>query len=103
MIELNAELLIGRKVCDVDGEEVGRIEEFEIERDGKACLLDAYRIGASAVIDRLSAWSLIRPIGKFLRARRIFIVYRVPWQEMDLSDPDHPKLRISKSDLRHAK
>ena len=102
MIEINAELLLGRKVHDVNVEKVGRIEEFQVERGDNACLVKAYLIGTSAVIDRLSAWTLIRPIAKSLR-NRAFSVYHVPWEEMDLTDPEHPKLRISKSELRHAK
>jgi sporulation protein YlmC with PRC-barrel domain len=103
MIETNAELLLGRKVRDINGEKVGRIEEFDVERGDKACMVEAYMIGASGVIDRLSAWSLIRPIAKLLRRRHVFSAYRVPWEEMDLSDPEHPRLRIAKGDLRHAK
>lgn len=103
MIEINAELLIGRKVHDINGEKVGRIEEFDVERGDKACTVEAYLIGASGVIDRLSAWSLIRPIARLLRPHHVLSVYRVPWDEMDLSDPQHPKLRIVKGDLRHAK
>jgi sporulation protein YlmC with PRC-barrel domain len=102
VIELNAELLLGRKVRDVNGESVGRIEEFQIEREENACLVEAYLVGTSALIDRLSAWTLIRPIAKSLTGR-LFSVYHVPWEEMDLTDPEHPKLRIMKSELRHAK
>jgi sporulation protein YlmC with PRC-barrel domain len=102
VIEINVELLLGRKVHDVNGEKVGRIEEFQVERGDNACLVKAYLIGTSAVIDRLSAWTLIRPIARSLRNRALS-VYHVPWEEMDLTDPEHPKLRISKSELRHAK
>jgi len=102
-VELNIEHLLGRKVCDVDGNDVGRIEEFRVERDGKRCLLEAYLIGASALVQRLSAWTLVRPINRFLHGRSFYSIYRVPWQDMDLSDPHHPRLRISKRDLRHAK
>jgi hypothetical protein len=102
-MELNVELLLGTKVCDVDGNPVGRIEEFRVERDGKSCLVEAYLIGTSAVIQRLSAWTLVRPIERFLNTRKIYTVYRIPWQDMDLSDPHHPRLRIAKRDLRHAK
>jgi sporulation protein YlmC with PRC-barrel domain len=102
-MEVNVELLLGKKVRDVDGEDVGRIEEFHVERDAKACLLIAYLIGASALVERLSAWTLVRPIGQFLRGRKLYSVYRVPWADMDLSDPDHPKLRTARRDLRHAK
>jgi sporulation protein YlmC with PRC-barrel domain len=103
MIEINAELLLGRKVHDTNGEKVGRIEEFDVERGDKSCLVEAYVIGAAGVIDRLSAWSLIRPIARLLRKRHAFSAYRVSWEEMDLTDPEHPKLRIAKGDLRHAK
>jgi hypothetical protein len=102
-MEINVELLLGRKVHDVDGDDVGRIEEFRVERDDKSCFVEAYLIGTSAVIQRLSAWTLVRPIERFLNARKIYTMYRIPWQDMDLSDPHHPRLRTKKRDLRHAK
>ncbi len=102
-MEINVELLIGTKVRDVDGKDVGRIEEIRVERDEKACLVDAYLIGASALMERLSAWTLVRPIGRFLHSRSFYSLYRVPWQDMDLRDPSHPRLRIAERDLRHAK
>jgi hypothetical protein len=102
-MEINVELLIGRKVHDVDGENVGRIEEFKFERDDKSCVLDSYLIGSSALIERLAAWTLVRPIGRALNTRRVYSLYQVPWQDMDLSDPQRPRLRIAKRDLRHAK
>lgn len=102
-MEINVEHLLGRKVVDIDGNDVGRIEEFRVERDGKKCLVEAYLIGASAVIQRLSAWTLVRPVNRMLHGRGFYSIYRVPWQDMDLSDPHHPRLRTSKRDLRHAK
>jgi sporulation protein YlmC with PRC-barrel domain len=100
-MEINVELLLGTKVRDVDGNDVGRIEELRVERSEKALLVDAYLIGASALVERLSAWTLVRPITRFLNTRKLYSVYRVPWQDMDLSDPLHPRLRIAKGDLRH--
>ncbi|HEY6088639.1 MAG TPA: hypothetical protein VD771_02500 [Gemmatimonadaceae bacterium] len=102
-MEIKVELLIGTKVRDVDGSYIGRIEELHIERDGMTCLVDSYLIGASAVIQRLSAWTLARPIKKLLSSRKLYALYQVPWQDMDLSDPRNPRLRTSKRDLRHAK
>ena len=102
-MEVGVELLLGTKVCDVDGHDVGRIEEFRVKRDEKACLVEAYLIGASALIERLSAWTLARPIAAFLGTRKLYTLYEVPWEDMDLSDPHHPRLRIAKRDLRHAK
>ena len=65
-MEINVELLIGKNVCDVDGTKIGRIEEFKVERDDKSCVLDSYLIGSSALIERLAAWTLVRPIARAL-------------------------------------
>jgi hypothetical protein len=102
-MEWKVELLLGTKICDVDGEDVGRIEELRVQRGDKACLVEAYLVGASALIERLSAWTLIRPIKAFLGTRKLYTIYQVPWEDMDLSDPHHPRLRVAKRDLRHAK
>jgi sporulation protein YlmC with PRC-barrel domain len=102
-MELNVELLLGIKVYDVDGEEVGRIEELRAEEKGDFCYLESYMIGASAFVERMSAWTLVRPIKRMLKARHIYSAFEVPWQEMDLSDPKRPRLRIAKKDLRHAR
>jgi sporulation protein YlmC with PRC-barrel domain len=102
-MEVNIERLLGTMVRDADGENVGRIEEFRVERNGKTCVVEAYLIGTSGLIQRLSAWTLVRPIRRSLSGRNIYSIYSVPWQEMDLSDPRHPRLKIAKRDLRHAK
>jgi sporulation protein YlmC with PRC-barrel domain len=102
-MEVNVERLLGAMVRDIDGEDVGRIEELRVERQDNFCVVEAYLIGTSGLIHRLSAWTLVRPIRKFLSARNVHSAYRVPWQEMDLSEPHHPRLRIARRDLRHAK
>ena len=102
-MDTKVHLLVGTKVHDVDGRKVGRIEEIRVKREEKALLVESYLIGASALIERLSARTLVRPISQFLRARHIYSVYEVPWQEMDLSDPKRPLLKIASRDLRHAR
>ncbi len=102
-MQIKVELLIGTEVCDVDGNGIGRIEEFRVERGENSCLVESYLVGTSAWIERLSAWTLVRPIRHFLRSRKLLTFYEIPWQEMDLSDPHHPRLRIGRRDLRHAK
>lgn len=101
-MEAHIELLLGAKVYDVNGEKVGRIEEFRADEDGDACRVEAYLIGASALVERLSAWTLIRPIKRALKGH-IYSVFEVPWQEMDLSDPKRPKLRVARKDLQRAR
>lgn len=102
-MEIKAELLLGAKVTDVDGERVGRIEEIRVTREERALLVDAYLIGASGLIERLSAWTLLRPTRQRLHDRRIRSVYEIPWQDMDLSDPNKPKARVARRDLHHAR
>lgn len=102
-MDVNVELLLGTKVRDVNGQHVGRIEEFRAEQKGDSCYVESYLIGASALVERLSAWTLVRPIKRMLKARHIYSAFEVPWQQMDLSDPKQPKLKIAKEDLRHAR
>ena len=102
-METKVELLLGVKVRDANGEKVGRIEEIRVERTGNGLLVEAYLVGASALVDRLSAWTLVRPIKGLLRSRHMYSLYDVPWQDMDLTDPAHPVLRTAKRDLHHAR
>jgi sporulation protein YlmC with PRC-barrel domain len=102
-VDVQIELLLGSKVVDADGKKVGRIEEFRVESEGDSCRLQSYLIGSSALIDRLSAWTLVRPISRALHGTRWYSSYEVPWEDMDLSDPKRPRLRIPAKDLRHAK
>jgi sporulation protein YlmC with PRC-barrel domain len=102
-MEIKVELLIGTKVYDADGKKVGRIEEIRVDRQEDGLLVEAFLIGASGLIDRLSAWNLIRPIHRSLKARHIYSAYEIPWQDLDLSDPKRPKLRTTKAELHHAR
>jgi hypothetical protein len=101
-VQINVELILGTKVRDADGVVVGRIEEIRAERTGNECVVESYLIGASAVVDRLSAWTLIRPIRKSLGSGDAFSLYEIGWEDMDLSDADRPKLRVKKNELRKA-
>jgi sporulation protein YlmC with PRC-barrel domain len=102
-METKVELLLGREVHDAEGRKVGRIEEIRVERKDDMLSVEAYLIGASALVDRLSAWTLVRPIKGLLKNRHIYSLYNVPWQEMDLTDPTHPVLRTAKRDLLSAR
>ena len=102
-MDVNVELLVGTQVHDTDGNKVGRIQELRADSRGDACVVESYLIGASALIERLSAWTLARPIARALHARKLYSLYEVPWQDMDLSDPKRPRLKIAKSELRHAR
>lgn len=102
-MDVNVELLVGTQVRDTAGKKVGRIQEFRADTRGDACVVESYLIGASALIERLSAWTLVRPVARALHARNLYSLYEVPWQDMDLSDPKRPRLKIAKEDLRRAR
>jgi sporulation protein YlmC with PRC-barrel domain len=102
-MEINVERLIGTKVYDSDGKKVGRIEEIRVDRQDNGLLVEAFLVGTSGLIDRLSAWNLIRPIHRSLKTRHIYSAYEIPWQDLDLSNPKRPTLRTTKAELHHAR
>lgn len=96
--EVHVELLLGKHVTDVDGQKVGRIEEIVVgDVNGEAVVME-YHLGPYALMERLSASATRLPfLGAFAGAHRT--PYRVPWVEMDLMDPAHPRLRCRKGEL----
>jgi len=72
--------LIGRAVRDVDGNVVGRIQEIRAHWRGDDCFIDEFELGGRALLERLGIGGKREP-------------RKVPWQEMDLSDPQKPRLR----------
>lgn len=103
MREIELELLIGRRVHDPDGEAVGRIEEIRCDRRDADCLVEAYYVGTSGLIQRLNAWNLVRPILHLIKGSRFYQLYEIPWNELDLSDPENPLAKLLKKDIRRAR
>ncbi len=80
---MNVELLIGRKVFDESGRALGRIEEVLAIEQGSDLVVSEFHVGAGGLAERLSAYRL----GHVRKPKRI------PWQELDLSDPEKPVWR----------
>ena len=96
--EIAAELLLSRQVVDVDGRKVGRVEELRLEEiDGETVVLE-YHLGPFALLERLSAVLHQIPLLRLLPldARDGTCV---KWDLMDLSDPEHPRLRCRHDEL----
>lgn len=98
--EVRLELLVGRKVFDAAGECVGRIEEVRAEVDGPDHVVREFHVGKLAVFERLLEGRLLRALLRRLSAHRLWTGYVVPWQEMDLSDPERPRARRRKAELK---
>ena len=92
--ELRIEHLLGRKVRDVTGKVVGRLEEFLARRNGEAWEVTEFDLGRTALLERLA----IRHFG-WLAGKRP-AGYRASWSQIDISDPDHPRLTVPLEELK---
>jgi hypothetical protein len=91
--EVRVERLLGRVVVDGHGRRVGRIEEIQAEREGPEWVVKSYVIGVDGLLERLAAGAIAQGIvGTLAGARRR---RRIGWDELDLSDPDRPRLRTA--------
>ena len=87
MIYVHLERLLGKKVRRADGKVAGRILAVRAVIDGPQCRITEFHLGTAALLGRLGI-STARLIGVHRHEPE-----RVPWQKLDLSDPEHPKLR----------
>jgi sporulation protein YlmC with PRC-barrel domain len=96
---MHAEDLIGRTVRDARNAPVGRIEEIEVTTTGDRCYVETFVLGAGGLLERLSFGGIsplfIRGLARKGQRRAI----RVPWDKMDLSHPQRPRLRCRRDDL----
>ena len=87
MASIHVDLLVGRRVRDANGKVIGRIEAIRARRHGPDYLVEEYHLGPAAWLEKLGI-STARMIGFRSREPK-----RIPWQQLDLSDPEHPRLR----------
>ena len=97
--EVNLELLVGRRVFGLNGKSIGHLEEIRAELVEGECLVTEYLVGAYAVVERLAALSIGRAILKLLGATKKHEGYRVPWDKLDLTDLERPRLLCSVNEL----
>ncbi len=91
--EVHLELLLGRRVRDSEGKPVGRLEEVRADRVDQECLVREFHVGPHALLERLSV-GLARTFGGPRHAATV-----IPWDKLDLSDPEHPRLTCRASEL----
>jgi sporulation protein YlmC with PRC-barrel domain len=89
--EVHVELLLGRRVLAANGRSIGRLEEVRADRRGAGGTVTEYVIGPAGLAERLSAWL------PFLATRRGFTAR---WDQIDVSDPHHPRLLCSVEELQ---
>ena len=95
--EAHVERLLGYRVRDCDGCVVGRLEEFRVEViDGEAVVTE-FHIGSGGLLERIAGFMSELPLIRYLAFSTT--EYCVRWQDVDLSDPRRPRLRITRAEL----
>jgi sporulation protein YlmC with PRC-barrel domain len=89
--ELHVELLLGTKVLALNGRAIGRLEEIRTKVNRGHYYVSEFLVGTYAVFERLAAWSMGRMLLHVLGARKEE-GYRIRWDQLDLSDPQRPRL-----------
>ena len=96
MRELQLREMLGARVTDSEGTHIGRLEEIEVEKGDESCAVVSYIVEHRGLLDRLSSWALTSSMQKKLSRRASSRPYRVGWNQMDLSDPHHPRTLVPK-------
>src|SRR3954469_22125775 len=94
--EIHLECLLGKRVLDVNGQSVGRIEEMRAELDGGDYYVQEYLLGPYALLERLSLWVKSRSWLRRLQTHTHDSAYRIPWDQLNLRDPEQPRLRCTR-------
>src|ERR1043166_3330560 len=89
--ELHVELLLGEKVLAMNGLPIGRLEEIRTEINRGHFYVTEFLVGSYAALERLAAWRIGRALLHVLGGRRRE-GYRIRWDQLDLSDPQRPRL-----------
>jgi hypothetical protein len=91
--DLRLERLLGRPVLAVNRQRIGRLEEVRAEKRGSGCVVTEYVIGVAGLLERLG-------LGIKLLFGRRRTGYVAAWDQIDLTDPDHPRLTCPVEELR---
>ena len=92
--ELYLDRLLGRTVVAGNNRSVGRLEEFRSEQRGDYFYIVELVIGSAGLLERLNLGvrALFGMSGHGKLAR---------WDQIDISDPERPRLTCSVEDLRN--
>ncbi len=94
--EIHVEMLLGRRVFAKNGKTVGRLEELVADLRKGECFVREFHLGSYALFERLAAMPIARVFLKLFGARKR---YRIPWDRLDLSNPERPRLLCSIKEL----
>lgn len=89
------DLLIGRTVVDRQGQSAGRIQEFRVHVRGNDWVVTDIVLGVGGLLERLhvGVTLIVGGITRRTLARA---------DQIDITDPTHPRLTCAREDLRDA-
>ena len=102
MKEISISELLGKRVVDSDGQQIGRIHEIRVQRGDEFCPVEEYIVGKRAVLQRIASWAVPSPIGQMIESR-IAKGFGIRWDQLDLSDVEHPRTTVRKDELKRAR
>jgi hypothetical protein len=92
--------LLGRRVYDPSGRCAGRIRELRADRDADGrCVVREYLLGREALLESLSVAGAAASLVHWLGGHGANASHSVPWDKMDLSDPDRPRISCGVDEL----
>ena len=96
--QIHVELLLGEKVFALNGLSIGRLEEIRTQINKGHCFVSEFLVGNYAFFERFAAWRIGRAVLRVLGVSRRD-GYRIRWDQLDLSDPQRPRLLCDVDEL----
>jgi hypothetical protein len=87
------EQLVGRRVLAANNRSIGRLEDVRAELQDGRCTITEYVIGVAGLFERLG-------LGVTLLLGGRVSGYIARWDQLDISDPERPRLTCPLADLR---
>jgi hypothetical protein len=101
--EVRIERLVGRRVRDSADHPIGRIEEMiceiELHAHGRDYVVREVHLGAFGVLESLAGSVLARELLRKLGRSVGYTRYAIPWEWLDLADPDRPRVTRRRDEL----
>jgi hypothetical protein len=91
--EVRLDRLLGRQVLGRNNRPCGRVEEFRAELQGSELVVMEFVLGGGGLLERLG-------VGLKLLLGHATGGHVARWDQLDLSDPDRPRLTCSLEELR---
>lgn len=91
--EVRLESLLGRVVRSPGGRPVGRIEDARAEPDGEDYVVREIILGEMGLLAKIVGMAAQLPTFRALGLGRRYRTRAIPWNWLDLSDPERPCFR----------